>query len=237
MKLARIFMATGILTILSACGSTAEHPTHASAQKSVVDARGRVFGLITTGKSSSGEELYEFRYCRQKILPKESLSNENVCINPYVDQNGHSLVLTGKIVNDAETLASELKRTGYLKGTAVAVPAAVGSAFLVLTGIGAVEAGGALVSQVALVLGSGNPFVDIAAGYMLVGGGGAAAGGGAAGFLGFQIWGKSDRQAAQNIPAAVGDFYSAKNVESSLVVVQAIADGAHLKIKEGLNRF
>jgi hypothetical protein len=42
MKLARIFMVTGILTILSACGSKAEHPAQASAQKSVVDARGRV---------------------------------------------------------------------------------------------------------------------------------------------------------------------------------------------------
>jgi hypothetical protein len=205
-------MATALSTLM-ACGS-ANKSAPSSQLNSVIDQRGRVFGLVKAEVS----DHFEFKYCRDTSLPREVLDDPKVCINPFLDEHGEPITLKTETFPDYESAARYLSNRGYVKGAALMVPAAVGAFYAAAVG-----------SAVLLTAGVGlteNVLVATALA--------APAAGGAAGF---SIWGRSDREVGRNLEAIFGDFYRAKSVDDSLKLVRRLADVQGYKINPAVTAF
>lgn len=207
-----------------------------SANKSIIDKNNRVLGLIQTGTEASPKA--EFRLCRisnAEAIRTEQFDDPEKCINPYTDSAGIPLVIVGQNFTSVSDAEAYLTRSGYLKGAVIgAAGAAVGVAGgVVLYGFSAAASTvitGAYMtaSTVGMMHATGGAVANVAIGA------GAAAGGGA---LGFAMWGKGDRDAANAIGAIMGNFYTATSVSDVKAILTRLAYAAEWSVAKDVGEF
>jgi hypothetical protein len=162
-----------LLIILPACKSR-DAESH---EKAIIDAKGRVFGLLPSSGQGQAPTKFEFRLCTKAVTraPIESvMDNPTVCINPYRTSDGRPLVISGQTFASIEEAEAHLKSRGFRKGATVATVGAVGGTVVAFVGgaiisipfaFAAAEAGSSGLAGMA-VFGASVAGVGAASGYL-----------------------------------------------------------------------
>jgi len=205
----RMMIVSALSICLVSCG---DQDNASSTTKSIVDGQQYLFGVAKN--PASGE--MEFRLCRGTAIPASALNDTNVCINPYLTNDDQPLTVQVQTVADLASAKRYLRLKGYSKGAAGAV----------LGGVAGYGAG------VMLIVGGGLPLSYSVAGWF--------SGVYSIGLTHLtmrEAGGYDDREAARSVEAVLGDFYSAKTVSDTKMVVNKLAQAAEIKVNPAVAKF
>ena len=199
----RIFLLTMAVAFAGCKARNAD--SNGSQEKSIVDKKGRVFGLVPSDGQGEKPIKFEFRLCSNVVnrMAIETAKNDPaICVNPYMDSNKNPLVLAGQIfssINDAE---KNLKNRGFRKGATIATAGAAAGLAIGLYG-----------GFVVLIACPMNVAPAVAQASLIEVGAGVAGTSAVGGYLGYSIWGANDRDTANNLEAIMSDFHNKKTAD------------------------
>jgi len=222
--LSKVLSMLVIFTVMISCGTQSYSN---STPNSVIDGNQRIFGLVTNPANG----MAEFRLCRGTMLPASALNDTNICINPYLTNDGQPLSVTAQNFDDVKSAEKYFKSVGYAKGGTIGLAGAATGvvAGYVVFGVGSIFIFPTWTMNALFSTGFGSWEAAQLSLWTLSGAGGAAGG--------FSIWGRDDRETARSFNAVLGDFYAAKQVPDTKQIVKKIAAAAQIAINPATESF